>query len=286
MTGQKQKLPKIEAGFRVGKLTVEEKTDMRKKQVPIWRCRCDCGGEILLDTRYLQRGTVTDCGCTTKVRPGQKDLTGMRFGRLVCLEPTEQRLYGGSVVWKCHCDCGNECLAASGQLTKGYKKSCGCLEYPPLKDFVGKRFGQLTVTEYAGKRSGMHRWRCLCDCGKETVVGQTLLQTGKTKSCGCLQASIIEKNLKLVEGTSVTLLEAGKKHRLKSNTSGYTGVYQDKKSEKWVAQITFKGKTYWLGAYEKIEDAVKARKRGEELHDDFLNWYHQEVEKQKQKDDG
>lgn len=43
----------------------------------------------------------------------------------------------------------------------------------------------LTVLEYAGKQGGMHRWRCLCDCGKESIVGQTLLQSGKNKSCGC-----------------------------------------------------------------------------------------------------
>jgi len=50
---------------------------------------------------------------------------------------------------------------------------------------------------------------------KETVVGQTLLQTGKTKSCGCLQATVIYDNLKLCEGTSVTLLEFPKKEAVK-----------------------------------------------------------------------
>ena len=39
-------------------------------------------------------------------------------------------------------------------------------------DFVGKRFGKLTVVEYAEKKEGMHCWKCLCDCGNETIVGQ------------------------------------------------------------------------------------------------------------------
>ena len=163
---------------------------------------------------------------------------------------------------------------SSHQLNCGYTKSCGCLGHPPLKDFIGKRFGQLTVIAYEEKRAGMHRWRCKCDCGNETVVGQTLLQTGKTKSCGCLQKQIILDNLKLVDGTSVTVLEASKKRLSKTNTSGCTGVYQDKKSGQWRAQITFKNKTYYLGSYAKMEDAVKARKRGEEMHDDFLAWYY------------
>lgn len=269
-------LPRIGIGYQVGHLIVDYPTDEKCSGYTVWHCKCDCGGEILLDTRYLQRGTITDCGCITKVKSGQKDLTGQRFGRLVCVEPTAERSCGGSVVWRCRCDCGNECFAPSKQLLSGYKRSCGCLSHPPLKEFVGKRFGQLTVIEYAGKRDGMHRWKCVCDCGNETIVGQTLLQTGKTKSCGCIQRDIYKDNLKLVDGTSVALLEASKKHLLSSNTSGYTGVYQNKKNGKWVAQITFKRKTYYLGSYDKIDDAIKARQRGEKMHDDFLEWYYQQ----------
>lgn len=264
----------IGVGFRVGKLTVESRTEERKNSYVVWKCRCDCGGEILLDTRALQRGAIRDCGCG-RIKPGMKDLTGRRFGRLVCLEPTEQRAKSGGTIWRCQCDCGRICLAVSTQLTHGYKKSCGCWGHPPLKDFVGKRFGQLTVLAYAGKRAGMHRWRCRCDCGKETVVGQTLLQSGKTKSCGCLQAASITENLKLCEGTSVTILEASGRHLLPTNTSGYTGVYQNRRTGKWCAQITFKGKTYFLGAYSQIEDAAKARKAAEDrLFGEFLDWYY------------
>lgn len=272
---EKRQPKRIGIGYRVGHLTVESATDEHKAGYTVWLCRCDCGGEIKLDTRYLQRETITDCGCITKVKPGQKDLTSVRFGRLVCVEPTDERGKSGGTVWLCKCDCGNTCLAVSTQLTNGYKKSCGCWGHPPLKDFVGKKFGMLTVTEYAGKRAGMHRWRCKCECGGESVVGQTLLQTGKTKSCGCLQETTILDNLKLIDGTSVAILEASKKKLLKSNKSGYTGVYE-KPDGRWCAQITFKRKTYYLGTFDDIKDAVKARKRGEEMHDDFLEWYYQQ----------
>ncbi len=89
-----------------------------------------------------------------------------------------------------------------------------------------------------------------------------------------MQKKSILENLKLVDGTSVALLESGKKHLLRSNTSGYTGVYRNNKLGTWTAQITFMRKTYYLGTYEKLEDAVKARQRGEEMHDDFLDWYY------------
>lgn len=277
MNGIKSKVPQIGIGYTVGKLKVVERTPNKKNGYSIWRCECECGGEILLDTRNLQRRTVKDCGCETVVKPGQKDMTGMRFGRLVCLKPTGERGKSGGTVWLCQCDCGNTCLAVSTQLTNGYKKSCGCWGHPPLKDFIGKRFNKLVVIDYAGKRAGMHRWKCKCDCGNETIVGQTLLQTGKTKSCGCLKETQIYENLKLCEGTSVAILEASKRNLLKSNKSGYTGVYQ-KPNGRWSAQITFKRKTYYLGTYDDIKDAVKARKRGEKMHDEFLEWYYSRKE--------
>ena len=80
---------KIGEGFRVGKLQVISATERRKNGYTIWLCGCDCGGLIELDTRTLQRGTVQDCGCQTKVRPGQRDITGQRFGRLVAVETTQ-----------------------------------------------------------------------------------------------------------------------------------------------------------------------------------------------------
>lgn len=270
------KLPQIAVGYQIGNLTVCEATSQRKNGYLVWKCRCNCGNDILLDTRCLQRGSRLDCGCLSKVRPGQRDLTGQRFGKLVCLAPTEQRCKNGSIVWNCRCDCGTECLVPGKQLTAGCRKSCGCLSHPPLKDFLSKRFGQLTVTEYAGKRNGMHRWKCRCDCGNETIVGQTLLQTGKTKSCGCLKGSAVLEALQLCDGTSVTALETSRSRRISSNKSGYTGVYLNPRSNRWIAQITFKRKTYYLGSFEKMEDAVKARQCGEKMHEDFLEWYYQQ----------
>ena len=93
-----------------------------------------------------------------------------------------------------------------------------------IKDYIGKTFHHLTVIGYAGKSAGMHRWLCRCSCGKETIVGQTLLQSGKTKSCGHLKGEQLKENLKLVEGTSITILEANRRRTISSNRSGHNGV--------------------------------------------------------------
>lgn len=55
------------------------------------------------------------------------------------------------------------------------------------KDKTGRRFGRLLVIELAEKRGHQHYWLCLCDCGREVVVGTCNLATGHTRSCGCLR---------------------------------------------------------------------------------------------------
>lgn len=53
------------------------------------------------------------------------DLTGMRFGSLTVISPTNER-NNNSVVWLCRCDCGKEVTASSKKLLENLKKSCGC----------------------------------------------------------------------------------------------------------------------------------------------------------------
>ena len=145
-----------------------------------------------------------------------------------------------------------------------------------LKDWVGRTFGSLTVVAYDGRRGGKHYWRCLCDCGKETVVITKRLRDGHRTSCGCDKAHFGESpsavgraSLTYVDGTCVEMLRA--KTVRCNNTSGVPGVDWLAKKQRWRASICFKGKRYYLGSYIHFEDAVRARKAGEEnLHDRFL----------------
>ena len=55
---------------------------------------------------------------------------------------------------------------------------------------IGKRFGRLVVVELDHIRHGGTWWRCICDCGKETVVYRGCLTSGDTISCGCYHNEI------------------------------------------------------------------------------------------------
>lgn len=64
----------------------------------------------------------------------------------------------------------------------------------PTDNLLGKRFGKLTVTGFAGYFPSSFGsplqayWTCRCDCGKEMVrVKATSLVSQNTKSCGCLK---------------------------------------------------------------------------------------------------
>lgn len=139
-------------------------------------------------------------------------------------------------------------------------------------DLTGQRFGQLTVIAPAEDIGSMTAWRCLCDCGKETVVMTGHLRGGHTTSCGCKPKGTF------VDGTFVELIRS--KTIRRNNTSGVTGVEWVPGANKWKAVIFFKGERHYLGCYGKFEDAVKARKFAEEqLHGSFLQEYAQSVEK-------
>ena len=168
---------------RFGKLIALEPTDKRHGSQIVWKCQCDCGNVAYVDGTRLNTGITKSCGCLTSAI----DLSGQRFGKLIALEPTDQRS-GNFVVWKCQCDCGNIAYVSVGNLNAGHVKSCGCLS---KLDLTNQRFGKLMALEPIDDRRGTSIvWKCQCDCGNITYVEATHLNTGVTKSCGCLTNAV------------------------------------------------------------------------------------------------
>lgn len=259
---------------RFGKLLVLEPTDQRKHGCILWKCRCDCGKELLLDSRKLKNGVVNSCGCAESI---PKDITGHRFGKLVVMGKTGKRSQNRYILWRCKCDCGQEIETTRNKLLSGNISSCGCGKTPELKQWEGKWFGNLVVTAYCKKEKGSHFWTCQCDCGKTVNVRQSNLQNGSTTSCGCRHDP--KSSMHFVEGTCLERIQSKKISR--ANTSGIRGVYFNQKRGKWVAQIMFQKKCYYLGSFEKLEDATKARAVGEEMFETFIEQYHQNADNMK-----
>jgi hypothetical protein len=67
-----------------------------------------------------------------------------------------------------------------------------------FKDLTGKKFNRLTVIKHHGiNKWRQHTWECKCDCGGNRLVYPTSgsLNSGNSKSCGCLQKeAVIQHN--------------------------------------------------------------------------------------------
>jgi hypothetical protein len=59
-------------------------------------------------------------------------------------------------------------------------------------ELTGRRFGRLEVLRLADRRTKDSRliWECRCDCGVELMVLSKNLQSGWTRSCGCLRKEL------------------------------------------------------------------------------------------------
>ncbi len=268
-------------GKRFGKLVVVEKTGERQDGYWVWRCRCDCGGEILANTKRLKRGTITNCGCVPKntARNGNipEDLTGQRFGHLTVLRAVPNR--NGRRHWECRCDCGKIHVVSAHNLKAGKVKSCGCQQYQTgVKgcDITNQRFGRLTALYPTEKRDGKGSvvWHCRCDCGKELDLAEGALVHGNYRSCGCLREEYrknINKQLHLIDGTCIEWLEK-RKYR-SDNTSGFRGVYP-LKNGKFRVSIGFKRQRFHIGIFSSFQEAVQARLDAEKvIHEGCVDAY-------------
>ena len=129
------------------------------------------------------------------------DLTGQAFGKLTVLARADDYVSPSGrkfAQWQCKCECGKEIIVIGLNLKNGKTKSCGCLRPKAdanrsSADLSGHRFSWLTVISRAedkvDKKSGSRAvcWKCVCDCGNETIVRAASLKKGRTKSCGCLR---------------------------------------------------------------------------------------------------
>lgn len=82
-----------------------------------------------------------------------------------------------------------------------------------------------------------------------------------------------------VEGTSLYQIKNSVNGKLnQNNTSGVTGVYLQKKTNKWKASIKFQGKNIQLGTFTEKDEAIAARKEAEEiLFNPLLEKYEKEM---------
>jgi hypothetical protein len=120
----------------------------------------------------------------TTVMSEDNALKDRDFGQLHVIGPAP-RLKGRdrSLV---KCTCGREKIVLDSNLKAGRTTSCRRGGHP--ESLVGQPpFGKLTVIADAPPKPGTRGWRsvCRCECGNVTVIPNSALKSGNSKSCGC-----------------------------------------------------------------------------------------------------
>ena len=65
-----------------------------------------------------------------------------------------------------------------------------------INDMTGQIFGRLVVVKIHCRNNGIH-WLCKCECGGQTIVKTGHLNSGGTRSCGCLKSECCRKASKI-----------------------------------------------------------------------------------------
>lgn len=158
------------------------------------------------------------------------------------------------------------CDKCTEYFKKRYESLKGKTDEPKgtaFKNEVGKTYGRLQVVELMGlNKKGVYEYKCICDCGKNTIVQGTYLRTGETTSCGCAKLDQDEINLrkeyedKRVNGVALHLFDDKPR---KHSSTGYRGVFSYKtrvsKEDRYGAWITVKGKRFYKKGFYTPEDA-------------------------------
>lgn len=197
---------------------------------------------------------------------------GERFGRLVITEPYHEKR---GKVWyhKCACDCGNERMAAGGDMKQGKVTSCGCLrkemktshgmtkepEYAVWNAMLQRceKENYALYKNYGGRGIKVcERWHkfanFIADMGRRPSDDHTL---ERVDNDGDYEPGNCRWDTRAAQSLNQRVR--------RDNKTGCRGVSLDSSSGYYQANINVEGKRVYLGRFSDIDSAVSARKKAE-----------------------
>lgn len=222
-----------------------------------------------------------------KVGVGREDLSGRRFGRLLCVE-SESRIMSSKrrqVYWKCQCDCGNVAFVRPQQLKEGITVSCGCYnkervseprkhgmsnspEYKIFKD-IKRRCEEPNRKSY--KNYGGRGIKCLWESFEQFYEEMGTRPSNKhTIERKNVDGDYCKENCIWTDDLSLQAYNRRPKSNSKTNIPGVT---EDTAGYGYLARISVNYKRIYLGFFKSLYDAAKARKEAELQYYGFnLKW--------------
>lgn len=240
----------------------------------------------------------------------REDLTGKTFGNLIVLEQVEDLICENGKhrpQWKCKCKiCGNDNVIVKGRgLISGTTKQCKNCNgkmtaersrklYKKYNDYEIQEDYVIMYTQKSepflvdledfwkvrdicwhvsnkgyivgndnGKLIQLHRF--IVDAPEGMIVDHIRGEQSRTDNR--------KRNLRFA-----TVSQNGQnRKRGANNSSGVVGVYKHKPTNTWRAYICISNHNIWLGSFNDIEEAIKARKDAEEKY--FGEWSYDNSQK-------
>lgn len=282
---------------KFGRLTVINYSHSKKYSratVPYWLCKCDCGKQVVVAGNKLRSGHTSSCGCLQdESRRKYEDLTGKKFNKLKVVKVYGKNSYGDRT-WLCQCDCGKTCIVQGKVLKSGGTKSCGCYK-KEVHYKTHKKYNEYFIVGDVVYIKNINNCDCfvidLEDLDKvkdycwnvnkkgyvDTVVNNKHIRLHRflmNTPNGMIVDHINRKpwdNRKSNLRNATLNINARNISLPKNNTSGVLGVSFHKNTNKYRAYVTVNGKTIHLGLYDNLDEAQKARKKGE------IEYYGEEI---------
>lgn len=201
----------------------------------------------------------------------KRELTGMKFGKLIVINEAGRSRNSGDVLWLCMCDCGKEKVITGSALALGKSKTCGhCYgniyqksddgAYMKCINTQGRMF---IFDEDDFDILKLHKWYfdkqgyAYTQILHKRVTAHRLILNADSKfevdHINQLKYDNRKCNLRLVTHQH-NCVNVGLQ---RNNTTGVKGVTFDRQTQKYRAYIKVDGKLKHLGRYCKILDASR-----------------------------
>lgn len=288
-------------GTKFGKLLVLKEVqpviDNNGSKRRIVEVLCDCGNVSEKKLKYLKSGETTTCGnCLKEVvevsakgndvykidpTPDEIEMIGNKYQRWTVLAAGYKQK--NARMLKAICECGTEQMVDKRALKTGHSVSCGCYS----KEVTGGFFTThgLTGSPTHSTWNNMIQ-RCTNEKSNQYVdYGERGISVTEKwrKFDGFLEDMGIKPEGMTLERVDVNgnyckenciwadrYTQSVNRRKFKNNKSGKTGVYWNKRSDKWAARITVNAVDIFLGYYEDLELAIHVREEAELKYFGFI----------------
>lgn len=240
------------------------------------------------------------------------DITGKKYGRLTVVkigEPLIKKNGKKENRWVCKCDCGNpdEILVLGYNLKNGNTKSCGCLHHENAvlqgkqnTAKTGKRNKKYNTYDLSGEygvgytnkgekflfdKEDYDLIKDFCwyidsngyvvnKSSKQIIMFHRLVTNTLNKKE--IQVDHIFHHKNDNRKSKLRTVNSSQNNMNKTiqlnNKSGVRGVSWDNRIHKWISEIRAYGKKYYLGSFSNLDEAVKERKKAEQIYFGEFNY--------------